>query len=105
LPFFSREEFGREMGRKPTVAITPESDLLSHLLDPSGTQMGLVLSGGGGTGKTRLALELGRKAIESGWLVFRVQQTVKAEAVETLSRYYTKKAQVFLVIDYAEGVR
>jgi hypothetical protein len=105
LPFFSREDFGREMGRKPNVAITPESHLLSHLLNPSGTQMGLVLSGGGGTGKTRLALELGRKAIESGWLVFRVQQTVKAEAVETLSRHYTKKAQVLLVIDYAEGVR
>lgn len=105
LPFFSREEFNQGNTRQPNASVAQEGDLLSRLLDASESQLGLVLAGPGGIGKTRLALELGRKARDDlQWQAFRVDQTATAETIEKLGRLHIDKALVLLVMDYAEGI-
>jgi hypothetical protein len=103
LEFFSRDEFNREIGFDKQARLIDERSTLSDLLERK-DQTGLVLSGPGGLGKTRLALQLGIDAEQTNnWLVLRVDRNASPEAIEELARAHTTSAQVLLIIDYAEA--
>lgn len=102
LEFFSREAFNREIGFDNQARLADEQTSLSTLLE-SNDQTGLVLSGPGGVGKTRLAVQLGLAAEQNGWLALQVERTTLPEAIEELARAYPTSAKVLLIIDYAEA--
>ena len=65
--------------------------------------MGLIITGSGGIGKTRLTLELGRVAAEQGWLVYRVKERQNAEKLyDRLAQEIDASQNVLLLVDYAE---
>ena len=101
LEFFSRDAFNREIGFKNQARLADEQSTLSKLLG-SNDQTGLVLSGPGGLGKTRLALELGLAADQS-WLVLQVERIALPDAIDELARAHSTSAKVMLIIDYAEA--
>ena len=102
LPFFSREEFNRKAEVEGRTRLTDEPSILSTLLGGE-EQLGLVLSGPGGLGKTRLALQLGLDAESSGWLVLQIERHARREAIEGLARQHASLARILLIIDYAEA--
>ena len=102
LEFFSRDEFNRETKAANQARLIDERAILSELLDGN-ERTGLVLTGPGGLGKTRLALEFGRIAERKQWLVLHVERDAQGEAIDELARFYTTSAQVLLIIDYAEA--
>ena len=102
LPYFSRDAFNREKAQAGHDKVEGEDDIISRGLRRENSH-GLIISGPGGVGKTRLALEIGRKAQELGWLPLRTEHSVRSESISALARTYPAKAQVLLVIDYAEA--
>jgi hypothetical protein len=102
LEFFSRDAFNREIGFDNQARLTDERSTLSALLERK-DQTGLVLSGPGGLGKTRLAMQLGLEAEQNNWLALQVERNAQPEAIEELARAHATSAQVFLIIDYAEA--
>jgi hypothetical protein len=104
LPFFSRAEFNRSIEFDNEDTMLDEALMLSALLDGS-DHLGAVVSGPGGAGKTRLAVQLGVAAEESDWLVLSVERNTSPDAIEELATAYASPAQVLLVIDYAEAAR
>jgi hypothetical protein len=102
LEFFSREAFNRETGFDKQALLIDEQTTLSTLLE-SDDHSGLVLSGPGGLGKTRLALQLGLEAERNKWLVLQVERIAMPEAIDELARVYPTSARVLLLIDYAEA--
>ena len=104
LEFFSRDVFNHEIGFNNHGRLTDERSTLSALLERK-DQTGLVLSGPGGLGKTRLALQLGLEAEQNkdNWLVLQVERNAQPEAIDELARAYATSAQVLLIIDYAEA--
>lgn len=103
LPYYSRRE---HLGLAPApdaVGVLDERGLLG--LVEGGQLTGLVLTGGGGVGKTRLTLEIGWLAQAEGWLVLRVLRKLKEAALEHLARWITPETKVLLLIDYVETQR
>ncbi|MES1240344.1 MAG: hypothetical protein ABUT39_01875, partial [Acidobacteriota bacterium] len=100
LPYYSRRE---HLVRHPSPAGAPildESALLASF--EAGRVNGLVVTGGGGFGKTRLMLELGHLAQAEGWAVFRVQGRLRVEALEELADRLRPDAPALLLVDYVE---
>lgn len=88
------------MPAPPGVDIPEEEKLLSLLEE--GDTTGLVVTGGGGVGKTRMMLEIGRLAQRKGWLVLRVQSRLREDALERLAERITPSTPVLLLVDYIE---
>jgi hypothetical protein len=83
--------------------ITDEEGLLSLVAGDRLT--GLVLTGAGGVGKTRLTLEMGWLAQSEGWVVLRVLRRLKEDAIEHLAQLVTPETKTLLLIDYVETQR
>ncbi|MDQ3011522.1 MAG: ATP-binding protein, partial [Acidobacteriota bacterium] len=98
LTYYSREQFLAETGNAATL---PSEAELLQLLD-RGDLTGLILTGSGGVGKTRLTLELGRTALRQGWLVLRVGKKLRENALEQLAEQITPQTRVLLLLDYIE---
>ena len=63
---------------------------------------GLVITGGGGFGKTRLMFELGHLAQSRDWPVLRVRGELKPESLERLADRLRPASPALLLIDYIE---
>ncbi|HWS89157.1 MAG TPA: hypothetical protein VN282_19450 [Pyrinomonadaceae bacterium] len=103
LPYYSRRQ---HLGVTPApdgADILDEEGLL-RLID-GGHLTGLVLTGSGGVGKTRLTLEIGWLAQAEGWVVLRVLRRLRQDAVEHLAQSVTPETKVLLLIDYVETQR
>jgi tetratricopeptide (TPR) repeat protein len=72
---------------------------LSEWCDGTGTSVRL-LTGSGGQGKTRLALELARRQAAAQWVVVRVRDTVAPEHFSVLRHV---RVPLLLVMDYADS--
>jgi CO dehydrogenase nickel-insertion accessory protein CooC1 len=83
------------------VALAPPEDDLLRKLDGV---TGLIITGRGGVGKTRLTLELGRRAKQQGWLVMRAAASFSDAAVDELLAWLGDAAGVMLLIDYVETI-
>jgi DNA-binding CsgD family transcriptional regulator len=68
------------VGNWPLTGRDEELDLLTALLDGA-VFKGVVLAGGAGVGKTRLAREASEVAAEQGWVVRSVHGTAAAQAI------------------------
>jgi hypothetical protein len=100
LPYYSRRQHLTAAPAPPGAGILDEHGLLG--LVEGGPLTGLVLTGGGGVGKTRLTLELGWLAQDAGWVVLRVLRRLKEDALTHLARWITPETKVLLLIDYVE---
>jgi|GEM_PF-6109761 len=74
--------------------------ILSQLASNEAT--GVVISGQGGSGKTRLCLEVARAAANSDWLVLELKGEQPGEAIQSIEQYIAKDQKVLLVMDYIE---
>jgi tetratricopeptide (TPR) repeat protein len=77
------------------------ADLETWCLDE---RAGLVrlITGGGGTGKTRLALELCRRMTGRGWQCVQVDEGTESDALQRERSAASTGARLLLVVDYAE---
>jgi hypothetical protein len=102
-----RREYGPARLLDPGLGVVPFSGRTAELTSLedwcTAAQAGLVrlVSGGGGSGKTRLALELMRRMEAQGWLCLQVAEGMESEAVDA-ERSASPKARLLLVVDYAE---
>ncbi|HEX8169462.1 MAG TPA: hypothetical protein VF824_02855 [Thermoanaerobaculia bacterium] len=97
MPYYS---MAAHAANDPPPATIRDDAALLRLL--SGDVQGLVISGKGGIGKTRLAFELAREAQRNAWLVMTVQPTMPADSVRQLAGALRREHPVLLLIDYAE---
>ena len=95
LPYFSIESY--RVGRE--TVLRPETELLVALDQEPG---GLVISGRGGVGKTRLTLELGHLAQKADWTVVRVLPSFDRSALLELAERATQDERILLLFDYVE---
>jgi hypothetical protein len=95
LPYFSVEHFQAETA----ADLHTERDILGDL---EAELAGVIISGRGGVGKTRLTLELGRLAEASGWTVLRALRSFDRSALLKLAEDATPEMRVLLLIDYIE---
>lgn len=100
LPFYSRSQH-LSVDPAPVGASVPDERQLLDLLTDSDT-LGLILTGRGGVGKTRLSLELGRLAQSHGWQVWLVQDRFTVSTLDTLAVKLGPDLPALLVFDYVE---
>jgi len=103
LPYYSLAQYLKVDGPPEGIDILDEVGMLGRLQDSDIT--GLVITGSGGIGKTRLTIELGRLAREKGWSVLRVLSHVGDDALERLVGHITPDTPVLLLLDYIEERR
>jgi len=103
LPYYDRHGHLRLVPAPPDSALPDEQQLLLGLRDSDIT--GLIITGKGGVGKTRLTLEVGRLARRQGWLVLRCRGNLSADTVVQLAELVSTKDQVLIVADYIEVQR
>ncbi len=101
LTYYSRSQHLKVMSAPQGVEIPDEENLLNIL--EKGDTTGLIVTGGGGVGKTRLMLEIGRLAQDKKWLVFRVEGKLKDNSLEQLSHQINPETSVLLLVDYIEN--
>ena len=100
LPYYSRaRHHGTGIGVHGFFA---EEDLVDAL--KPGERDGIIISGPGGAGKTRLTLELGRIAQERGWYALRVKSRLRTEDLDVLAQNAGEEP-ILLLIDYLETQR
>ncbi|MHB9134771.1 MAG: ATP-binding protein [Armatimonadota bacterium] len=99
LPYYSRMHHLAAHHPPDGVVIPDEEALFQALI--IGEAEGLVISGAGGVGKTRLMLELGRRAEENGWSVFRVE-AISDAVIDALASELKPETPALLLVDYLE---
>jgi len=93
----------------PDLGVVPFTGRAAELADLEGwcldERAGLVrlVTGGGGTGKTRLALELCRRMAGQGWQCVQVDEGTEGEVVQRGRLAAGPGARLLLVVDYAEA--
>lgn len=97
LPYYSIHQ---HLDSFPHPGFQDEQSLWNEL---SSRWAGLVISGVGGVGKSRLMHELGKLALQDGWLVFEALPTVTAESIESVARRHEASGVLFL-FDYLESL-
>ena len=100
MPYYSRESHLESHPAPESVRIADEGGMLEGLQDQSAG--GLVLTGGGGMGKTRLMYELGRRASGEGWLVGRIGKSFGEESLNALAKTLGPDTPALLLFDGVE---
>lgn len=98
LPYYSRDKFKKS--NPHFEDFITESEILQQLLDKKHPAMGCVIYGQGGSGKTRLMLELGMRAMAEDWQVWLVGKKVKS--AEVLADHLEENGQYLLLFEYIE---
>jgi hypothetical protein len=98
LPFFSREQF---LDEHTTLRIKREEEIVEALDRQAGLE-GVILTGAGGVGKTRLGLELCDRLSKRGWLALRLTERGVSASISDLIRAHLEPAGLALFLDYAE---
>ena len=100
MPYFSVRDFSESHFVSEAVDFPTIEALLDELLDkPQGA---LLISGVGGVGKTRMALEIGRTAIKKNILTITVSPSADDDAISGLASEHLEPADAIIIIDYAE---
>jgi peptidyl-tRNA hydrolase len=100
LPYYSLAEHLRSVSPPAGATILDEETLLNHFDNPQTT--GLIISGKGGVGKSRLTLELGWLGLRRGWSVMRVQSRLKEDALERFVERLSPDQSALFLVDYIE---
>ncbi|OLE53805.1 MAG: hypothetical protein AUG51_10975 [Acidobacteria bacterium 13_1_20CM_3_53_8] len=103
LSYYSRSQHLILNPAPEGLEIPDEDALLDQLKE--GELTGLIITGSGGIGKTRLMLELGRLAESKDWVVRRVLSNFTEESIERFASMVTTETRVLLLIDYIETQR
>jgi hypothetical protein len=98
LGYYSRDRHIAEHGRPKGGEIESEPDMLGRLSQTRG----LIVTGPGGHGKTRLVNELGLLAQSQGWCVLRVVGSWRQQSLSQLAAMVGTSARVLLLLDYLE---
>lgn len=101
LDYFSPEEYGKVYDREGCPP--SRDDLLQQLVDTD--EIGFVVVGKGGVGKTRLCEEVGKRALDNGWAVVRVTRRLPANELHAKRAFFTSRSRYLLVFDYIEDQR
>ncbi len=99
LPYFSRDTFEAERRLKGVSLF----DATLKQLTQGNEARATVISGPGGIGKTRLAIELCEKAREQGWWPVRLDRKARVSHLDALCQSHARTANLLLFIDYAEA--
>lgn len=100
LTYYSRGEHLLKCPAPDGIIIPTEEDLVARLSE--GDRTGLVITGPGGVGKTRLALEVGRRARKEGWMVLHANALVCRASLDQLVDMLNHESRSLLVFDYIE---
>ncbi len=100
LPYYSRSDHLRANPLPTGTTVLNEEKLLRKL--EAGDVDGVVISGRGGVGKTRLLLELGRMAANHGWLVFQISGPLALSSLDALRERLSSETKALLLFDYVE---
>ncbi|MBC7952924.1 MAG: hypothetical protein H7Z12_14040 [Rhodospirillaceae bacterium] len=101
LPYFSSEDYARSVGAAGRGAAADPAFLVSQL---DACDAGLIITGSGGIGKTRLMLELGLQAEKSGWTVLKAVGSLSRDHWERAIRHMAtgENQRLLILVDYAE---
>lgn len=101
LDYYSRDQHIAAHGIPAGVEVESETAMLERLSQT----VGLIITGAGGYGKTRLVNELGWLAHRQGWCVLRVTGSWRSESLERLTELVRQGERVLLLVDYIETQR
>lgn len=99
--YYSREHHVAEHGAPDVGDFMTEPAMLDTLREADG----IVITGAGGYGKTRLSLEIGRRAQAEGWTVMRAEGPLRDQQLDLLAATSSINRPVLLLIDYIETQR
>ena len=100
LPFYSQAAHAKKVSPPTGVAVADPSSLLT-MMEP-GTCDGVIASGPGGVGKTRLTLEIAQFAVQQGWTVLRAGSRLNPERIDEFAESLDPSDNVLIVFDYVE---
>ena len=102
LSYYSRKQCIESHPSSGNSRIQDEDAMISQLETRQTT--GLILTGSGGVGKSRLMIELGRLACGSGWIVLRTtsERRINQDIFSQLASYIKPETKVLFLIDYIE---
>ncbi|MBQ4838114.1 S1 RNA-binding domain-containing protein [Pseudoalteromonas luteoviolacea] len=72
-------------------------------LEDSNSFYGCIITGVGGVGKTRYVLEVGRCALDNGWVVLQANNISRTNPIPKLLQRIDKKEKVLILFDYIES--
>jgi len=98
LGYYSRDRHIVAHGRPKGIEVETEMEVLNRLAQT----VGLIVTGAGGHGKTRLVHELGLLAQREEWCVLRVSGSWRRESVDRLSAMAGPSTRFLLLLDYVE---
>jgi len=100
LPYFSVRDYLKEIGIGESAGL-PSIEQIVEELEGSATT-GVIISGAGGVGKTRLSLEVGLSAKEQGWIVLQSVSRLTEDAIVGLVEWLAPPMRVLILFDYME---
>ena len=100
LPFYSQAVHAQKVPPPPSMTVAESSALLDTMTP--GARDGVIVSGPGGVGKTRLTLEIAQAAAEKGWSVLRAGLRLIPERIDDLAELLDPSDRALIVFDYVE---
>ncbi len=100
LPYYSLRAHKSIAPPPIDTEIIDEFRILENLSESA--DVGTLITGGGGFGKTRLTLEIGHLAEAHGWQVTRVTHRLESKGLEDFARRLNDRQRVLLLFDYVE---
>jgi hypothetical protein len=102
LPYYSPAEHAATYPSPPDLPLLQLPDVLRRLEEDESP--GVIITGAGGVGKTRMGMELGLHARRQGWVVLCAVGHLRPETLDQFAEDFATAAdqRVLLLIDYVE---